>query len=225
MAYTDLVINAAESYDADNLSRTGNEVLLSPRTAFGSIDKNEWVRVGYFDPADDIAPTTNTNTTDIKAQNPTGGPDILLLQETTEATAIFESIAPLTPSNEILELHAGAPAVPVGAGGITVSPFTIGATIGTRMIVVKRRLTTDPDRIQKVYWFPNVGLASNGTVDKQNRKAPQFRGSILTWDGDVVDAEIDAAIPDGPFMGQVFNVPNSQLDAFLTKLMAEAPAA
>lgn len=225
MPYTDQIANADASLDVANLSRTGNEVLISPRITYGTIVKNAWLRLGYFDPADDIAPTLNTNTIDIKAQNPTGGPDILLLTDVTEATAVFDSIAPMTPSKEILALHAGAPAVAVGTGGVTVSPFIIGASIGTRMIVIKRRLNNDAARIQQVYWFPNIGLANNGTVDKQGRKAPQFRGSVLTWDGDITDADIDAAIPDGPFMGQVFNVPDNQLDAFLTKLMAEAPAA
>lgn len=227
MPYTDTVTNAAASVDPANLSRTGNEVLVSPRVAYGSIAKNAWLRLGYFDPADDIAPTTNTNTTDIMAQNPTGGADILLATDTTEATAVFESIAPITPSKEIIALHAGAPAVNVGnaSTGVTVSPFTIGASIGVRMIVVKRRLSADPKRPVQVYWFPNVGLANNGNVDKQGRKAPQFRGSVLTYDGDIVDTEIDAAITSRPFMGQVFNVPNDGLDAFLQKLMAEAPAA
>lgn len=227
MPYTDNVTNAAASVDPANLSRTGNEVLVSPRVAYGSIAKNSWLRLGYFDPADDIAPTTNTNTTDIMAQNPTGGADILLATDTTEATAVFESIAPLTPSKEVLALHAGAPAVNVGnaSTGVTVSAFTIGATIGTRMIVIKRRLSADAKRLVQVYWFPNVGLANNGTVDKQNRKAPQFRGSILAWDGTITDTDINAAITSRPFMGQVFNVPDDGLDAFLTKLMAEAPAA
>lgn len=225
MPYTDLIPNAAASIDPSNLSREGNEVLISPHAAFGSIAKNTWRRVGYFDPADDISPTTNTNTNDIKAQNPSGGPDILLEQETTEATAVYDSIAPMTPSNDIIALHAGAPAVPVGADGITTSVFTIGATIGARMIVVKRRLKADPKRIQRVYWHPNVGLASNGTVDKQGRKAPQFRASVLTWDGTLTDADIKAAVTAFPTMGQIFNVPNDLLDDFLTRLMAEAPAA
>lgn len=225
MPYTEQIPNAAASIDPSNLSREGNEVLISPRVAFGSIAKNTWRRVGYFDPADDISPTTNTNTNDITAQNPSGGPDILLEQEVTEATAVYESIAPMTPSAEIVALHAGAPAVPVGAGGITASPFTIGATIGARMIVIKRRLSNDPERIQRVYWHPNVGLANNGTVDKQGRKAPQFRVSVLTWAGTITDADIEAAVTVSPTMGVIFNVPDDQLDDFLTRLMAEAPAA
>lgn len=226
MPYTDQVVNASESYNADNFSKEGNEVLVSPKIAVGSLAKNAWARAGYFDPGDDITPTTNTSTTDRKAQNPTGGPDITIATETTEASAVLDSIAPLTPTKEITELHAGSPAVAVGTpgDGITASAFTIGANIPARLIIIKRRLTPDPARIQKVLWFPNVGLMNNGTVTKQERNVPNFRATILSWDDNIVDTAIAAAVAR-PTMGTIFNVPNDKLDAFLIRLMAEAPAA
>ena len=222
MTFTESVINNATAESIANLSREGNTLYVSPVEVFGTIAAGSWVRLGYFAPGDNFYPTTNTSTEQVKAQNPEGGPDLILAEETTEASAVYENVAPLTPSREVLALHTGAPGTPMTgtfAGG-TISPFTIGSSVLARMIVVKKRAGASADRPQKVFWHPRVGLQNAGVTQKENKDVPQFRIPVLAWNGTFSTdlSEYEAAKTS---LGAVFTIPDSKLDALLLALADE----
>ncbi|MCD0160065.1 hypothetical protein IHN63_01965 [Deinococcus sp. 6YEL10] len=222
MTFTQTVINNATAESIANLSREGNTIFVSPVEAFGTIAANSWIRLGYFAPGDNFYPTTNTSTEQVKAQNPEGGPDIVLAEETTEASAVYENVAPLTPSSEILALHTGAPGTPMTgafAGG-TISPFTIGSSILARMMVVKKRAGSSASRPQKVFWHPRVGLQNAGTTQKENKDVPQFRIPVLAWNG-AFKADLSEYQAAKTSLGAVFTIPDDKLDALLLALADE----
>lgn len=217
-----VIVNNATSRLATNLSREGRTVLFSPLDNFGTILADTWINLGLFPPQEKIALTTNTNTTDIKAQNPDGGPDDLLAQDVGDATAVYDSIPVLTPDETVRALHVGSPAAPLTgalAGG-TISPFTIGAAINGRMIVIRKH-QGGGDPLQKVYWHPRVSLQNNGNGDNQNRETLQFRAPVLAWSGTFA-ADLSAYEAQRSSLGAIFTIPNSKLQALLDALDDEA---
>lgn len=220
-----VTVNTSTATLATNLSREGRTVLFSPLEAFGPIAANAWVNLGLFPPQEKIALTTNTNTEDVRAQDPEGGPDLLLAQDVTEATAVYDNLPVLTPDDTVRALHTGSPASPLTgalAGG-TISPFTIGAQINGRLIVVRKHLSGGADRLQKVYWHPRVSLQNNGEGDSQNRETLQFRAPIIGWTGNF-QTDLSEYNAQKSAMGAIFTIPNSKLQALLDALADEAAA-
>lgn len=217
-----VIVNNATSRLATNLTREGRTVLVSPLEDFGTILADTWINLGLFPPQEKIALTTNTNTTDIKAQNPDGGPDDLLAQDVSDATAVYDSIPVLTPDETVRALHVGSPAAAMTgalAGG-SISPFAIGAAINCRMIVIRKHLG-GADPLQKVYWHPRVSLQNNGEGDNQNRETLQFRAPVLAWNG-VFLTDLSAYESQKGTLGAIFTIPNSKLTALLDALNDEA---
>lgn len=217
--------NSTTARQAANLTREGRQVLLSPLEAFGTIlAATEWADLGLFPPAEKVAINTNVTRESIKAQDPNGGPDLLLVEDTTEVTATYDNIPVLTPDETVRALHVGS--VPVAltdtlAGG-TISPFAPGASIPARMIVIRRH-QGGPDPLYKVYWHPRVAIQNNGEGDNQNRETLQFRVPVQSYLGDLSPALDAYSAQVGP-MGAIFTIPASKLDALLDILKGEAAA-
>lgn len=226
--------NASTSQLSDNLTREGRQVLFSPLDPFGDLlTVNDWADMGLFPPAEKLAINTNITSTDIKAQDPNGGPDLLLRTDVTDVTASYDNIPVLTPDNTIRALHVGSiPMATTGAlAGGSISPFAPGASITGRMIVIRRHTQASGDPLYKVYWHPRVGLQNNGEGDNQNQETLQFKAAIQ---GFTEQANLPAALQ--PYktyvgsMGAIFTIPASKLDALLdilkdaAKKGAAAPA-
>lgn len=217
--------NSTTARQAANLTREGRQVLLSPLEAFGTIlAATEWADLGLFPPAEKVAINTNVTRESIKAQDPNGGPDLLLVEDTTEVTATYDNIPVLTPDETVRALHVGS--VPVAmtdalAGG-TISPFAPGASIPARMIVIRRH-QGGADPLYKVYWHPRVAIQNNGEGDNQNRETLQFRVPVQSYLGDLSVALDAYSAQVGP-MGAIFTIPASKLDALLDILKGEAAA-
>ena len=229
--------NAGTAQLASNLSREGRQAFFSPLQGFGTLlTPDDWVDFGLFPPAEKITPTSNVSSSPITAQDPFGGPPILLATDVTEVTASYDNLPVLTPDNIIRALHAGS--VPVnmtGAlAGATVSPFAPGMSVLGRFIVVRRHQASaaEADPNYKVYWHPRVGLQSNGEGDNQNRETLQFKVPIQAFlDQAKLPVELQDVKQQISSMGSIFTVPASKLDALLDvlkgagKLDATAPKA
>ncbi|WP_155300958.1 hypothetical protein [Deinococcus kurensis] len=214
-------INAATAKLADNLTREGRQVLISPLDDFGTIlTADEWADMGLFPPAEKLAITTNVTSTDIKAQDPNGGPDLLLRTDVTDVTASYDNIPVLTPDDVIRALHVGSiPTALAGplAGG-TISPFAPGASIQARMIVIRRH-QGGSDPLYKVYWHPRIGLQNNGEGDNQNQETLQFKAAIQAFTEQAnLPAELQAYVTQVGSMGSIFTIPSSKLSALLDVL-------
>lgn len=227
--------NSSTAQLAANLSREGRQVLFSPLSDFGDLlTADEWADFGLFPPQEKIAINSNVSSTDIKAQDPNGGPDITLATDVTEVSASYDSIPAFTPDNLIRSLHIGSvPKNLTGAlAGATISPFAPGMSIAGRLIVIRRHLATaaEPDPTFKVYWHPRVGLQNAGEGDNQNRETLIFKAAIQAFlDQTKLPAALQDVKKEVGTMGAIFTVPASLLDELLDvlkdagKLNAVAP--
>ncbi|MFK7601887.1 hypothetical protein ACI3L1_06710 [Deinococcus sp. SM5_A1] len=221
-----VAVNSTTARLAANLTREGRQVLISPLEAFGTILlATDWADLGLFPPAEKVAINTNVTRESIKAQDPSGGPDLLLVEDTTEVTATYDNIPVLTPDETVRALHVGSVPValtdPALTGG-TISPFAPGASIPARMIVIRRH-QGGADPLYKVYWHPRVAIQNNGEGDNQNRETLQFRVPVQSYLGTLSAALAPYSAQVGP-MGAIFTILASQLDALLDILKAEAAA-
>lgn len=217
--------NSTTARLSKNLSREGRQVFVSPLSAVGDIAVTDWVDLGLFPPGEKVSPTNNVTREPIRAQDPAGGPDLLLVEDVTDVTAVYDNIPILTPDEYVRRLHLGsAPTAMTGdLTGATISPFDPGASILARMILVRRHKASG-DPVYKVYWHPRVALQNNGEGDNQNKETVQFRVPVQSFIGELSDA-LDAYAPSISPLGAIFSVPASKLDALLDILKAEAPAA
>lgn len=218
-----VIVNNGTSNLTTNLSREGRTVLFSPLEAFGSLAAGSWVNLGIFPPGEKVAPTLNTTREQVRGQDPEGGPDLLLAEDVTEATAVYENIPILTPDDTVRGLHVGSPATPMGGGfaGATISPFTIGAGVDGRMIVIRKRQGGGETRRQKVYWHPRVTLQNNGEGDAENRETVQFRAPVVGYTG-TFNSDLVAYNAAKSPLGAIFTIPHNQLQALLDALADEA---
>ncbi|EYB67022.1 hypothetical protein DEIPH_ctg052orf0017 [Deinococcus phoenicis] len=227
--------NAATAQLSANLNKEGRQALFSPLEDFGAIlTADEWADFGLFPPAEKLAINTNVTSTDIKAQDPYGGPDIILKTDVTDVTASYDNIPVLTPDTTIRALHVGSvPVALAGAlAGASISPFAPGMSIQGRLIVIRRHRATagESDPLYKVYWHPRVGLQNNGEGDNQNQETLQFKAAIQGFlDQAKLPAELQGVKTQVGSMGSIFTIPASKLDALLdvlkdaAKLDAVAP--
>ncbi|MFC6660095.1 hypothetical protein [Deinococcus multiflagellatus] len=170
--------NTATARLSANLTKEGRQALFSPLEDFGTVlTADEWADLGLFPPAEKLAITTNISSTDIKAQDPEGGPDLTLATDVTDVTATYDNIPILTPDALVRALHVGSmPTAMAGAlAGATISPFAPGASIMGRFILIRRHKGAG-DPIFKVYWHPRFALQNNGEGDSQGKDTLQFRG-------------------------------------------------
>lgn len=218
--------NSSTARQSKNLSREGRQVFVSPLVDVGDIDVADWVDLGLFPPGEKVSPTNNVTREPIKAQDPAGGPDLLLVEDVTDVTAVYDNIPVLTPDEYVRRLHLGSTPVAMteaALAGTTISPFDPGASIPARMILVRRHKASG-DPIYKVYWHPRVALQNNGEGDNQNKETVQFRVPVQSFTG-TLSAALDDYAPSISPLGAIFSVPASKLDALLDILKAEAPAA
>lgn len=213
---------------AANLTREGRQVFFSPLENFGALlTPDDWADLGLFPPAEKLAVNTNVQSQDIKAQDPFAGPDILLRTDVTDVTASYDNIPVLTPDETVRALHVGSvPVVMAGTvAGATISPFTPGASVQGRMIVVRRHLASaaDADPLFKVYWHPRVGLQNNGEGDSQTVETLQFKAAIQAFlDQANLPAELQAYQPQVSSLGAIFTIKASQLSDLLDILKGAA---
>lgn len=224
--------NRATMYDADNFKRAGNTFLFSPKRDIGTlIAAKDWIGFGYFRPDFELAPTTDVQRTEVKVQDPQGGPIFTLIEDTTEVTAVYESIEPVTPSAEVRALHKGA--VPkmltgvAGLAGTTISPFAPGASIeGSAMAI--RILEDAPggaEQRYELYYHQSIALQSNGYGNYEGRSTPIFRAPVRSGATTLLDTGLlDAFEGSVSRMGAYFEGPVSELAAMINALKGEADA-
>lgn len=222
--------NRTSMYDVENFKRAGNTFLFSPKSDIGTlILKGDWVGFGYFKPDFQLAPTTDVQRTEIKVQDPQGGPAFTLLEDITEVSAIYEAIEPVTPSTEIRVLHKGAvPKVLTGVAGLegtTISPFTAGASIeGSAMAI---RILEDalggPEQRYELYYHQSLALQSNGFGDYEGRSTPIFRAPVRNGATTFVDTglldDYESSISG---LGAYFEGPVSELATLVNALKGES---
>lgn len=223
MAY--VIKNANDAQSADNLTREGRQVLFSPLDAFGNLlTASEWADLGLFPPAEKLSITTNVTSTDIKAQDPNGGPDLLLRTDVTDVTASYDNIPVITPSTLVRALHVGStPMATTGAlAGGTISPFSPGASIVGRMVVIRRHVGGS-DPLYKVYWHPRVGLQNNGEGESQGVETLQFKAAIQAFTAQAnLPTELQPYVSQIGSMGAIFTIPASKLEALKDILLNAA---
>lgn len=222
------VINAATAKLAANATKSGRQVIVIPRENFGDlIDAGEAINLGLLPPDAKIDITTDIQRTTVYAQNPEGGPDLLLEEDVTQVSAIYEDISILTPDDLVRSLHVGAvPSALAGdLEGGTISPFAPGASISASLIVVRQHPGANADRLFKVYWHPRVGLQSAGEGDSQGKETLKFRAPIQAFDTAlVVNPALQAYKPKIGSMGAIFTIPASKLDTLVNLLIAAEAA-
>lgn len=224
------VKNKDSQFNADNFRRVGNFVLVSPLAAVGAlILPADWVGLGYFRPDAQLAPTTDVQRSPILVQNPQGGQPITLLEDTTDVSAIYETIEPVTADEYIQALHQGS--VPVALtdatlNGSTISPFEPGASIEARMMVIRITEGSAATKRYELFWHPRVALQSNGLGDYEGRATRIFRVPVRQWGGQFEADGVLAAFGNAKGdMGAVFQGPINELAALVTALKGEAAAA
>lgn len=223
--------NRATMYDVDNFKRAGNTFLFSPKRALGTlIAAGDWVGFGYFRPDFQLAPTTDVQRTEIKVQDPQGGPAFTLIEDITEVTAVYETIEPVTPSAEVRALHKGAvPTMVNGAGltGVTISPFTAGASIeGSAMAIrILEDAAGGEEQRFELFYHQSIALQSNGYGDYEGRSTPIFRAPVRSGSTSLTDAGLLNAYEGSVSgMGAYFEGPVSSLAALINALKSESDA-
>ncbi|MDO4244565.1 MAG: hypothetical protein Q4C89_00890 [Deinococcus sp.] len=223
--------NRATMYDADNFKRAGNTFLFSPKRPLGAlIAAGDWVGFGYFRPDFELAPTTDVQRTEIKVQDPNGGPAFTLLEDITDITAVYDAIEPVTPSPEVRALHKGAvPTAVQGAGlsGVTISPFTAGASIeGSAMAIrVLEDAVGGTEQRFELYYHQGVALQSNGYGNYEGRSTPIFRAPVRSGATTLTDEGLLAAYEGSVSnLGAYFEGPISALAPLVKALMTESAA-
>lgn len=214
------IANSDTALLAENLTREGRQVLVSPTQPFAGITAGEFVDMGYFPTDAKIVPAANVTSSNIQAQNRQGGAPVTLAKDVTDIEVTYD-IAVLTPDDTVRDLHNGTPAVTITAGdlaGTRVSPYNPGASLTCRMIVVSRR---ENSTVARVAWHPRVFLQSNGIGDNSNRETLQFTPTIQAFDytPGAQLAAYDALITQ---YGAVFTVPLDKLQTLLDILADEA---
>lgn len=214
------VVNANTTLLAANLSKFGRQVLFSPLELFTGITLGDFADLGYF-PADaTIAPTSNVTRTPVTAQNREGGAPVTLANPVTEIEVTYE-VPVLTPDELIQDLHSGTPATPITSGtlaGVKVSPFSPGASLLGRMIVVSKRGNSN---IVRVAWHPRAFLQSNGFGDSQDNDTALFTVNIQAFDY-TPGTELLAYNAQITQYGALFSVARDKLQALLDVLAEEA---
>ncbi|WP_291428502.1 hypothetical protein [Deinococcus sp.] len=170
-----------------------------------------------------IAPSSEVTRETIRAINPEGGASIVVEERVTETTISYE-IPVLTPSEQVRSLHNGAPAVAMtdpDFAGISVTPFTPGASILGRMVVIAKRPGTSADRMFRVFWHPRAALQSNGLGESQGEQTLLFKASVRahTYTPAARFADVNTQITQ---YGAIFGVPARTLNDLLTALDTEA---
>lgn len=221
--------NFADMYLNDNFKRAGNTFLFSPREDIGTLlQKGDWVGFGYFRPDFQLAPTTDVQRTEIKAQDPNGGPDFTLTEDVTEVSAIYEAIEPITPSAAVRALHKGAVPTAITSAGltnVTISPFTVGASIQGSAIAI--RILEDAvggaEQRFELYYHQSIALQNNGYSDYEGRSIPSFRAPVRNGATTLTDtgllAEYEGSISG---LGAYFEGPISELAALIIALKGES---
>ncbi|WP_027459265.1 hypothetical protein [Deinococcus murrayi] len=214
------VTNSNTATLSANLTREGRQVLFSPLEDFGPVDAGSFLDLGLFPPDARIAPTSNVERSDIQAQNREGGPPIVLASDVTSISVTYD-LPVLTPDDTVRDLHNGTPSATISSGplaGTTVSPFSPGASVLGRLIVVSKREGSDRVRVA---WHPRAFLQSNGTGDNQNRETLQFTATVQAFD---YTPGTDLAAYDAQITqyGAVFTVPRAKLADLLDILAEEA---
>lgn len=214
-------VNDQSAYAAANMIPEGRIVLFDPLDAFAGITGA--VNLGLFPEDAVIAPNAEVTRETIRAINPEGGASIVVEERVTETTISYE-IPVLTPSEQVRSLHNGAPAVALtdpSLTGVSVTPFTPGASILGRMIVIAKRPGTDADRLFRVFWHPRAALQSNGLGESQGEQTLLFTASVRAHTYEPGPAFDDVATQITQY-GAIFTVPASDLAALLTALDTEA---
>lgn len=221
--------NRNEMYNSDNFKRAGNTFIFSPKSSIGTlILKGDWVGFGYFRPDFQLAPTTDVQRTEIKVQDPQGGPSFTLVEDTTEVSAIYETIEPVTPSAEIRVLHKGAvPKLITAAGleGTTISPFMAGASIeGSAMAIrILEDAVGGAEQRFELFYHQSIALQSNGYGDYEGRSTPIFRAPVCSGATTLTDqgllADYEGSISG---LGAYFEGPVSELAALVNALKGES---
>lgn len=214
-------VNAATAYLATNMVAEGRIVLFDPIGTFEGITGA--VNLGLFPEDAVIAPNAEVTRETIRAINPEGGASIVVEERVTETTISYE-IPVLTPSEQVRSLHNGAPAVALTdptLTGVSVTPFTPGASILGRMVVIAKRPGADADRLFRVFWHPRAALQSNGLGESQGEQTLLFTASVRAHTYEPGAAFDDVATQITQY-GAIFTVPASDLAALLTALDTEA---
>lgn len=214
-------INAATAYLATNMVAEGRIVLFDPLGTFEGITGA--VNLGIFPEDAVIAPNSEVTRETVRGINPEGGASIIVDERVTETTISYE-IPVLTPSEQVRSLHNGAPAVAMTDPdfvGVSVTPFSPGASILGRMIVIAKRPGTDADRLFRVFWHPRAALQSNGLGESQGEQTLLFTASVRahTYTPGADFADVATQITQ---YGAIFTVPASKLAALLAALDTEA---
>lgn len=214
------VANSNTATLSANLTREGRQALFSPVAAFGTIPAGNFVDLGLFPPDAKIAPNASIDRSDIQAQNREGGPPVVIASDVTKISVTYD-IPVLTPDDTVRDLHNGTPAATIASGplaGTTISPYTPGASILGRLVIVSKRESSDKVRVA---WHPRAFLQSNGTGDNQNRETLQFTATVQAFDY-TPGAELAAYDAQITQYGAVFTVPRAKLQALLDILAEEA---
>lgn len=216
-------VNDQSAYAAANMIPEGRIVLFDPLDAFAGITGA--VNLGLFPEDAVIAPSSEVTRETIRAVNPEGGPSIVVDERITETTITYE-IPILTPSEQVRSLHNGAPAVALTdptLTGVSITPFSPGASILGRMVVIAKRPGTDANRLFRVFWHPRVALQSNGQGESQGEQTLLFTATVRAHTYEPGPAFDDVATQITQY-GAIFTVPASQLPELLAALDAEAAA-
>lgn len=214
-------VNSSTARLSANMVAEGRIVLFDPVDTFTGITGA--VDLGLFPEDAVIAPSSDITRETIRALNPEGGASIVVEERVTETTITYE-IPVLTASEQVRALHNGAPSVAMtdaGMTGISVTPFTPGASVLGRMVVIAKRPGTDPDRLFRVYWHPRAALQSNGLGDSQGEQTLLFTASVRahTYTPGAEFAGVETQITE---YGAIFTVPASKLADLLAALDTEA---
>ena len=217
-----IIANASTARSSENLTIEGRQVLWRLKNAFGTYPAGSWIDAGLFPPDAKISVTTDVQRTQVLAQNPDGGAPILLDEDITSVSAVYDDIPVLTPDNTVRALHGGA--VPVAMTGDlekgTIAPFEVGASIPVAQVVVRRHKGQDADRLFKVYVHFSVGLQANGEGDSQGKETLRFRAPVQSFNKDLLNPTSTLATykPQISEMGAVFTIPASKLDVLLGEI-------
>ncbi|MVN86906.1 hypothetical protein GO986_09025 [Deinococcus sp. HMF7620] len=215
-----VVSNAATARLSGNMVPEGRIIYFDPVEGFTGVT---FADLGLFPEDATIFPNAEITREAIRALNPEGGPSIVVDERITETDITYE-VPVLTPDDTVRSLHNGAPAVALAdtdMAGIKVSPFSPGASILGRLIVVAKRPGTDPARLFRVFWHPRAALQSNGTGDSQGEETLLFNISVRAHTYEPGADFTDVASQITPY-GAIFTVPANKLQTLLDKLADEA---
>lgn len=210
-------INSNTARLASNASKTGRSAFFAPLDAFGTIPANAPVDLGLFPVAEKLTPATNITSESVTAQDPNGGTAALTLDTIVTAVEItYDTIAIVTPSAEVVALHAGAPSVELTeVAGATLTPFDPGASVVGRFWAVFRNKARGSVR---VVFHPRFALQSNGYGENGPVETVQFKGTVQAYDVSTLPAGLAAYAPQITAYGVIADAPIAKLQEVLDLL-------